>query len=80
MFAEALRPRRADLKHFQALAAQSDFIQQGFGMLDPLIGSDISFQEMAVADLSPTHENRIRPDLQGLEQMEHLDFSGTEVT
>jgi hypothetical protein len=64
--------------HFQTTAVQADFIQKLFGVSDSFLGSEISFQEMAVTDFSAPDQDGIRPGLKGLEDMEDIDFSGTE--
>lgn len=58
--------RSADMKHIQAFAAESDFIQYGFCVGHPFRCSEISFQEMAVADLSTAHKDGIRSGFKSL--------------
>ena len=54
-----------DVKHFQSAAVQSDFIQEILGMGYPFFGSEISFQEMAVAHLSAADQDGIRSGFKG---------------
>jgi hypothetical protein len=69
---------RGDLKHFQA-AAQTNFVQQLLGVLYPFASSEISFQEMAAASLSPAHEDSVGPGLEPLQNVDDVDAAGTQV-
>jgi hypothetical protein len=69
---------RGDLKHFQA-AAQTNFVQQLLGVLYPFAGSEISFQEMAAAGLSPAHEDGVSPGLEPLQNVDNVDAAGAQV-
>ena len=48
-------------------------------MVYPFFGSEISFQEMAVANLSTAHKNRVSTRLKPFQYMNDLDFPGTKV-
>jgi hypothetical protein len=67
------------MKHFKPLITQSDFIQQDLGMVYSFFGSEISFQEMAVTDLSTAHKNRISARLKRFQYMNDLYFAGTKI-
>jgi hypothetical protein len=54
------------MEHTEAFAAESDLIQYGFCVDNPFRRSQISFQEMTVADLSAAHEDGVRPGLKRL--------------
>ena len=46
-------------------------------MVHPLLGPEISFQEMAVADLSPAHEDSIGAGLKGFQDMNGVNSART---
>jgi hypothetical protein len=70
---------RRNLKHLQAVRLQADLVQQLFGVLYPLSGSEISFQEMAAAGLSPTHEDGVGPGFEPFEDMDNVDAAGAQI-
>jgi hypothetical protein len=47
-----------------------------FGLVDPFFGSQISFQEMAIAFLSAGGEDGICAILEGFQQMQCIQFPG----
>jgi hypothetical protein len=69
---------RRDLKHLQA-APQANFVQQLLGVLYPFASSEISFQEMAAAGLSPAHEDGVGPGLEPLQNVDDVDAAGTQI-
>ena len=71
--------RSPDVKHLQTLPPDTDLIKEGLGIGNPFFCPKISFQEMAVADLSPTHKHGISPGLKRLQDMDNLHLAGTQV-
>jgi hypothetical protein len=69
---------RRDLKHLQT-TAQTNLVQQLFGVLYPLMGSEISFQEKAASGLSPTHEDGVGPGLEPFQNVDDVDAAGAPV-
>jgi hypothetical protein len=67
------------VKHLQPLGFQADFLQQVFRVFHPLLGSQISFQEMAVTDGSAAHQQGVGPPLEGLQHVLDIDLAGAQV-
>jgi hypothetical protein len=67
------------VEHLQPLGFQADFLYQGFCVFHPLFGSEISFQEMAVADFSAAHQQGIGSPLKGLQHMLDIHLAGAKV-
>ena len=64
-------------EHLNTLRFYPHFFQQFLRLLDPLLRSQISFQEMTIAFLSAGDEDSISPVLEGFQQMERIHFTGT---
>jgi hypothetical protein len=62
--------------HLQSIAPDTCFIEQLFSMLHSFFGSEISFQEMAVADFSATHQNAVRPCLECFQNVDGINLAG----
>jgi hypothetical protein len=61
--------------HFQPLAPDTDLIQKFLSVLHPFFGSEISLQEMAVTNLSATHQNSVRPRLERFQNMNGINLA-----
>ncbi len=66
-----------NIEHLNTLRFYPHLFQQFLHLLDPLLRSQISFQEMTIAFLSAGDEGSINPVLEGFQQMERVHFTCT---
>jgi hypothetical protein len=67
--------RSADVKHLHALRLDPYFSKEFFSLIYFFLGSQISFQEMAIALLSASGENGIRAVFKGFQKVQRIQFA-----
>ena len=64
------------MEHLNPFRLDAHFFEQLLGLLNLLLGSEISFQEMTIAFLSASHEDSVSAIFKRLEQMEGIHRAG----
>jgi hypothetical protein len=64
------------MKHFDALSADADLVEQLLGVFDSAFGVSITFQVMTGAFQSARDENAIRTALECFQHIQNVEFAG----